>query len=99
MKDFIGECFSGKISGLTEYGIYLALENGIEGMIPLRMMNGDYFVFSEKEMLTRGERSGKCYRIGDSMRIRVYSVDTLSRTIDFIPAEAAEEEEEEWEKV
>ena len=50
-------------------------------------------------MLTRGERSGKCYRIGDSMRIRVYSVDTLSRTIDFIPAEAAEEEEEEWEKV
>ena len=85
MKNFLGESFPGTISGLTEYGIYVTLENGIEGMIPLRMLNDDYFVFIEKELITRGERSGKTFRIGDSMSVLVYAVDTLSRTIDFVP--------------
>ena len=92
MKNFLGECFPGSISGLTEYGIYVALENGIEGMIPLRMLNEDYFVFIEKELITRGERSGKTFRIGDSISVLVYAVDTLSRTIDFVPAPELPEE-------
>ena len=92
MKNFLGESFPGTISGLTEYGIYVTLENGIEGMIPLRMLNDDYFVFIEKELITRGERSGKTFRIGDSMSVLVYAVDTLSRTIDFVPAPELSEE-------
>ena len=92
MKNFLGESFPGTISGLTEYGIYVTLENGIEGMIPLRMLNDDYFVFIEKELITRGERSGKTFRIGDSMSVLVYAVDTLSRTIDFVPAKELPEE-------
>ena len=92
MKNFLGECFPGNISGLTEYGIYVTLENGIEGMIPLRMLNDDYFVFIEKELITRGERSGKTFRIGDSISVLVYAVDTLSRTIDFVPAKELPEE-------
>ena len=92
MKNFLGESFPGNISGLTEYGIYVSLENGIEGMIPLRMLNEDYFVFIEKELITRGERSGKTFRIGDSMSVLVYAVDTLSRTIDFVPAPELPEE-------
>ena len=92
MKNFLGESFPGNISGLTEYGIYVSLENGIEGMIPLRMLNDDYFIFIEKEMITRGERSGKTFRIGDSMSVIVYAVDTLSRTIDFVPAPELTEE-------
>ena len=92
MKNFLGESFPGNISGLTEYGIYVTLENGIEGMIPLRMLNDDYFIFIEKEMITRGERSGKTFRIGDSMSVIVYAVDTLSRTIDFVPAKELPEE-------
>lgn len=92
MKNFLGESFPGTISGLTEYGIYVTLENGIEGMIPLRMLNDDYFVFIEKELITRGERSGKTFRIGDSMSVIVYAVDTLSRTIDFVPAPELPEE-------
>ena len=92
MKNFLGESFPGTISGLTEYGIYVTLENGIEGMIPLRMLNDDYFIFIEKEMITRGERSGKTFRIGDSMSVLVYAVDTLSRTIDFVPAPELSEE-------
>ena len=94
MKNFLGECFPGSISGLTEYGIYVALENGIEGMIPLRMLNDDYFVFIEKELITRGERSGKTFRIGDSISVLVYAVDTLSRTIDFVPAPEFPEEKD-----
>ena len=94
MKNFLGECFPGSISGLTEYGIYVALENGIEGMIPLRMLNEDYFVFIEKELITRGERSGKTFRIGDSISVLVYAVDTLSRTIDFVPAPELPEEKD-----
>ena len=92
MKNFLGESFPGTISGLTEYGIYVTLENGIEGMIPLRMLNDDYFIFIEKEMITRGERSGKTFRIGDSISVIVYAVDTLSRTIDFVPAPELPEE-------
>ena len=92
MKNFLGECFPGSISGLTEYGIYVTLENGIEGMIPLRMLDDDYFIFIEREMITRGERSGKTFRIGDSMSVIVYAVDTLSRTIDFVPAKELPEE-------
>jgi len=92
MKNFLGESFPGTISGLTEYGIYVTLENGIEGMIPLRMLNNDYFVFIEKELITRGERSGKTFRIGDSISVLVYAVDTLSRTIDFVPAPELPEE-------
>ena len=92
MKNFLGESFPGTISGLTEYGIYVTLENGIEGMIPLRMLNDDYFIFIEKELITRGERSGKTFRIGDSMSVIVYAVDTLSRTIDFVPAKELPEE-------
>lgn len=92
MKNFLGECFPGSISGLTEYGIYVTLENGIEGMIPLRLLNEDYFVFIEKELITRGERSGKTFRIGDSISVLVYAVDTLSRTIDFVPAPELPEE-------
>ena len=92
MKNYLGESFPGTISGLTEYGIYVTLENGIEGMIPLRMLNDDYFVFIEKELITRGERSGKTFRIGDSMSVLVYAVDTLSRTIDFVPAPELPEE-------
>ena len=92
MKNFLGESFPGTISGLTEYGIYVTLENGIEGMIPLRMLNDDYFVFIEKELITRGERSGKTFRIGDSISVLVYAVDTLSRTIDFVPASELPEE-------
>lgn len=92
MKNFLGESFPGTISGLTEYGIYVTLENGIEGMIPLRMLNDDYFVFIEKELITRGERSGKTFRIGDSISVLVYAVDTLSRTIDFVPAPELPEE-------
>ena len=92
MKNFLGESFPGTISGLTEYGIYVTLENGIEGMIPLRMLNDDYFIFIEKEMITRGERSGKTFRIGDSMSVIVYAVDTLSRTIDFVPTKELPEE-------
>lgn len=92
MKNYLGESFPGTISGLTEYGIYVTLENGIEGMIPLRMLNDDYFVFIEKELITRGERSGKTFRIGDSMSVLVYAVDTLSRTIDFVPTPELPEE-------
>ena len=92
MKNFLGESFPGTISGLTEYGIYVTLENGIEGMIPLRMLNDDYFIFIEKELITRGERSGKTFRIGDSMSVIVYAVDTLSRIIDFVPAPELPEE-------
>ena len=61
-------------------------------MIPLRMLNNDYFIFIEKEMITRGEQSGKTFRIGDSMSVIVYAVDTLSRTIDFVPAPKWSEE-------
>ncbi len=85
MKNFLGEVFPGRISGLTQYGIYVTLENSIEGMIPLRFMTEDYYIFNEEEISLRGEASGKTFHMGDPMWISVYAVDTLSRSIDFLP--------------
>lgn len=79
MADHVGESFDAVISGLTSFGIFAQLQNGIEGMIPLRTLDS-YYVLAEDGSLSDGSIS---YRFGDKIKVRVRAVNRANRTIDF----------------
>ncbi|AJY75047.1 ribonuclease R family protein [Paenibacillus beijingensis] len=83
MLDKVGEEFSGMISSVTSFGIFVELENTVEGLIRLSDLNDDYYHFSEQHMVLIGERTSKVYRIGDEVKIRVARVNMDDHTIDF----------------
>ena len=87
MLDHIGETFCGVISGLTGWGIYVELENTVEGMIRLGDLTDDYYTYDESRYEVRGERTGRTYRLGQEMEIQVVGADKQMRIIDFLPAE------------
>ncbi len=84
IRQHIGETFDGIISGITNYGMYVELPNTVEGMVSVRLMDGDYYVFHEDRYELVGEHTGKSYRLGDHVRVTVMNVDKLTRNIDFI---------------
>lgn len=83
MLDKVGEIFDGIVSGVTSFGMFIELDNSIEGMIHLSYMDDDYYNFNEKQYCLIGERTGKIYRIGDKVRVKVMGANKLDRTIDF----------------
>ncbi len=84
MSDKIGQEFDGVISGVTEWGIYVEIiENKCEGMISLRELDDDYYVFDEKRYLIYGKHKNKQYRLGDSIRILVSKINIQKRFLDF----------------
>ncbi|RUS45867.1 ribonuclease R [Cohnella sp. AR92] len=83
MLDKIGEEFDGIISGVTSFGMFVELDNTVEGLIRLSDMSDDYYHFHELHMALIGERTSKVYRIGDEVRIRVGRVNMAEHSIDF----------------
>ena len=84
MKEHIGEEFEGHISGLTEWGIYVELdETHIEGMSFLRDVEGDYYTFDETAYEIVGRSTGRRLTLGDAVRIRVKRADLQKRQLDF----------------
>jgi ribonuclease R len=86
MQDKIGMEFDGIISGVTNYGIYVELDNTVEGLVRMTALDDDYYVFNEKHYCLIGERTRKVYRLGDTIRIRVSQVDIAARNVDFVLA-------------
>ncbi len=84
MEDRIGKEFEGIISGVTAYGMYVQLDNTIEGLVHVSNMEDDYYIFDENNYLLIGERKKKIFRIGDVVKIIVLSVDIKNRSIDFV---------------
>ncbi len=84
ISNYIGAVFPAKISGTTGFGIYAELENGIEGLIRLETMGGDFYEFDEESRMIVGRRHGRTYAIGDSIKIEVAGADLLTRRIDFV---------------
>ncbi len=87
MEDKIGQQFDGIISSLTGWGIYVELENTIEGMIPVAEMRDDYYVFDDTNMTMTGEMSNKTYKLGDKVKVEVYKVSKTEGAIDFLLVE------------
>jgi len=84
MKEHIGEEFSATITSLTDYGIYLETEDGIEGMIRLENVKGDYYIFDKDRMMIYGRRTGKTYKIGEEYPITVLDANPELLRIDYI---------------
>ena len=84
MQDKVGQEYDGYISGITEWGMFVAIEpTKIEGMVPLREIRSDFFDFDEKGWCLRGRRTRKCYRLGDAVRIKVKNANLEQRLLDF----------------
>lgn len=84
LENNIGELYKGIISGVTEWGMYVEIEeNKCEGMIRLRDISDDFYVLDEKNYCIVGQRKKKKYQLGDEVMIRVKKVDLAKRQIDF----------------
>ena len=84
MQDKIGMEFNGTISSLTEWGMYVEVEDThIEGMIPLRTIRSDFYDFDPDRYLVRGRRTGHVFRLGDPVRIRVKESNLEQRLLDY----------------
>lgn len=83
MTKHIGEEFEGIVSSLTNFGMFVQLENTIEGLVHFNNMLDDYYHFDEEKYYIIGERTNKIYRLGDMAKIRVIDADVMRRNIDF----------------
>lgn len=83
MCDHIDEEFEGVISGVTAWGIYVELPNTVEGMVHVSKLWGDYYYYKEDTYEMVGRDSGKSYKLGERVKIKVDAVDMMTKTIDF----------------
>lgn len=92
MGDRIGQEFDGTVSGVTEFGLYVEVdENSCEGMIPLRLLLDDYYEFDERNFCLVGRRFHKRYALGDKVRIRVERANLERRQLDFALVEEGQD--------
>lgn len=82
MEKHIGEQYEGMISSVTSFGMFVELDNLIEGLVPIRDMN-DFFVFDEDRMTLTGEKSHVKYSIGERVIVKVVRASKEEKTIDF----------------
>ena len=83
MEKRIGEEYEGIVSSVTSFGIFVELENTVEGLIRFEDLGDEYFIYDENRKRLIGERTNKTYKIGDKMLIRVKNASKLLRQIDF----------------
>ena len=83
MVPHIGEEFTGKISGVTSWGLYVALPNSIEGMIPVRTMTDDFYEFSEESYELVGKSFNRHYTLSMPVRVKLVAAEPTTRLIDF----------------
>ena len=85
MEDKILEEYDGIISSVTNFGIFVELENTIEGLVRFENMTqgNEYFIYDDNKKMLIGEHSNRTYKIGDSVRIRVLEANKLLRKISF----------------
>jgi len=87
MQEHIGEIYTGVISGVTDWGIYVELENKIEGMIPIRELADDFYIFDEKNYLIRGRHTGRIFQLGDTVQVKIWRTNLEKKQLDFLLAE------------
>ena len=97
MQSKIGEEYDGIISSVTSFGIFVELENTVEGLVRFEDLGDEYFFYDEQNKILRGERTNKVYKIGDRIRIKVKYADKLSRKIDFRICEKKDKKKIEYE--
>ncbi|KGR80040.1 ribonuclease R [Ureibacillus manganicus] len=83
MSDKIGEEFEGMVSSITNFGMFVELPNTVEGLVHISNMTDDYYHFDDRQMIMIGEHTGRQFRIGDEVQVRVTNVIIEESSIDF----------------
>ena len=83
MENKIGEEFEGIVSSITSFGMFVELENTVEGLIRFEDLGDEYFIYDENRKTLTGERTKKTYKIGDKVKIKVKNANKILRQIDF----------------
>ena len=83
MEQFIGETFTGVISGVTEWGFYVELPNTVEGLVSVAALRDDFYQYYESTYELVGEVTNKRYKLGQTVEVRLVDADSFMRTIDF----------------
>lgn len=91
MESHVGECYEGVVSGITNWGFYVELPNTVEGMVHVTNLYDDRYYYREETFDLAGADTGKVYKLGQKVRIRVLGADKKSNEIDFEIAEEGEE--------
>jgi len=94
MKERQGEVFKGIISNVTSFGMFVQMDNTIEGLVRMSSMEDDYYIFDELRYCLTGERTRKIYRIGDTVTVQLARADLSTRQIDFALLEETDDKEE-----
>ena len=94
MENYVGEVFEGIVSGVTNWGLFVELDNSCEGMVSAASMADDFYVYDEQSLRLIGERTHKEYTLGQKVKIRVLSADRLTKAIDFRIVMNDEDEDE-----
>ncbi|MFC6591266.1 RNB domain-containing ribonuclease [Deinococcus lacus] len=82
-QEHLGESFAGNVSGVVASGLFVALENGVEGKLHISNLDDDYYVFIEDAQMLRGRSNGQTFRLGDPVYVTISQVKPLARQIDF----------------
>jgi ribonuclease R len=83
MRGFIGEEFTGVISGVTNFGVYVELPDTVEGLVHVSNITDDHYIYDEASYSLVGEKTKKTYKLGQTVKIRVEGADKIAGTIDF----------------
>ncbi|NTY00124.1 ribonuclease R [Deinococcus sp. JMULE3] len=86
-QEHLGESFPGTVSGVVSSGLFVALDNGVEGKLHISHLDDDYYVFIEDAQILRGRSRGRSFRLGDPVHVTIQAVNPLARQTDFTMAD------------
>lgn len=84
MNAFVGEEYEATISSITKFGLFVELENTVDGLIRIRSLHDDHYEYDDQLHILKGQRHGRVYKIGEKVEVKLDSVDIEKRTIDFV---------------
>ncbi|SMB95025.1 ribonuclease R [Deinococcus hopiensis] len=82
-QEHLGETFTGNVSGVVSSGLFVMLDNGVEGKLHISNLDDDYYIYLEDAQMLRGRSGGRTFRLGDTLTVTISQVNPLARLIDF----------------
>lgn len=83
LRDHLGEVFTGQVTGVLSFGIFVALDNGVEGLVHVSNLTDDYYIFIEDALMLKGKHTGRAIRLGDRVKVKALAADPVARQLDF----------------
>jgi ribonuclease R len=91
-KEHLGEVLSGVISGVTNFGVFVALPNGAEGLVHISQLEDDYYMFFEDSLMLLGKNKRRRFRMGERLEVKIVASNPVQRQIDLLPSYLANQE-------